>query len=276
MTFFAPASITCFFSVHSADEPCFSGSTGVGLTPELGARASVSKGSGIRVNGVARDFPTVEYVIEELGCDCGVDIQMDLPAECGFGMSGASALATALEIDQAFNLKKSFYELADVAHEAEIRCKTGMGDVVCQCSGGVVVRKRAGAPSRAVVDRFLWDMDLDLLILGPFSTRNLLEDEERIARINELGQNYVDGFLKNPQIENLFGLSKRFASETGLLDSQLEHIINEVEYTGGMASMVMLGRVIFAINGFDVLQDYGDVYRVSLSHCGVRGYNKYC
>ncbi len=270
MTFFAPASITCFFSVHSADEPCFSGSTGVGLTPELGARASVSKGSRIRVNGVARDFPTVEYIIEELGCECGVDIQMDLPAECGFGMSGASALAAALEIDHAFNLKRSFYELADLAHEAEIKCRTGMGDVVCQCSGGVVVRKKPGAPSRAIVDRFLWDMELDLLVLGPLSTKSLLEDEERVNRINELGKNCVDDFLGDPHIENLFRLSRDFAIGTGLVDSKLEHIIDEVESRGGMASMVMLGRAVFAVNGFEVLQDYGEVFRAPLSHCGVR------
>lgn len=272
MTFFSPASITCFFSVHSADEPHLSGSSGIGVTPEMGARASISpRGSGIRVNGVERDFPTVEYVIGELGCECGVDIEMELPAECGFGMSGASALATALEIDHVFSLKKPFYELADLAHEAEIVCKTGMGDVICQCSGGVVVRKLPGAPSRAVIDRFLWNMDLDLLILGPLSTKSLLEDEERVNRINELGEDFVDGFLRDPQMERLFGLSKRFAAETGLLNSKLEHIIDEVEAEGGLASMVMLGRAIFAVNGFDVLQDYGNVYRVSLSHCGVRG-----
>ncbi len=271
MTFFTPASITCFFSVHSADDPHLSGSSGVGLTPELGARASISpRGSGIRVNGVARDFPTVEYVIDKLGCECGVDIEMDFPAGCGLGMSGASALTTAFEVDQAFSLKKSFYELANLAHEAEIVCRTGMGDVVCQCSGGVVVRKKPGSPSRAVIERFLWNMDLDLLILGPLSTRSLLEDEERVARINKLGENFVDAFLEDPQMENLFGLSKRFAAETGLLDGNLERIIREVESGGGLASMVMLGRAVFAVNGSDVLQDYGNVYRVSLSHCGVR------
>lgn len=272
MTFFSPASITCFFSVHSADEPHLSGSSGAGFTPNLGVRVSISeKDEDVRVNGVSRDFPTVDYVTDKLECECGVDIKMELPAECGFGMSGASALATALEINEAFNLRKSFFELADVAHEAEIVSKTGMGDVVCQCSGGVVVRKEPGSPSRAIIDRFLWNMDLDLLVLGPLSTRNLLEDEERVTRVNELGQNCVDAFLKDPRIETLFGLSKDFAAETGLLDSRLEQIIDEVESGGGMASMVMLGRAVFAINGFDVLKDYGDVYRVSLSHCGVKG-----
>lgn len=240
------------------------------MTPDMGARATVSQEAGIRVNGVTWNFPTVEYVIEELGCECGVDIVMDFPAECGFGMSGASALATALEIDQAFNLKKSFFELADLAHEAEVVCKTGMGDVVCQCYGGVVVRKKPGAPSRAIVDRFLWDIEFDLLILGPISTRSLLEDEERVNRTNKLGENCVDDFLSDPQIGNLFRLSRVFASETGLLDSKLEYIIEEVESAGGMASMGMLGRAVFAVNGFDILQDYGDVLRVPLSHYGVR------
>ncbi|MFO7967910.1 MAG: pantoate kinase [Archaeoglobaceae archaeon] len=274
MTFFSPASITCFFSVHSADEPRLSGSSGVGLTPEMGARASISsRGSGIRVNGVARDFPTVEYVMDKLGCKCGMDIELDFPAECGFGMSGASALTTAFEVDKTFNLKRSFYELADLAHEAEIVCRTGMGDVVCQCSGGVVVRKMPGAPSRAVIDRFLWDMELDLLVLGPLSTRNLLDDDEKVNRINELGKDYVGTFLSDPQMENLFRLSRNFATETGLLDSKLEHIIDEVESAGGKASMVMLGRAIFAVNGSEVLQDYGDLYRVPLSHCGVKKVN---
>ncbi|MFP3945699.1 MAG: pantoate kinase [Archaeoglobaceae archaeon] len=270
MTFFAPASITCFFSVHSADRPYLSGSTGVGITLDLGARATICDEGGVRVNGDTWDFPTVDYVIEKLGCDCGVDIEMDVPAGCGFGMSGASALATAFEINQAFDLRKSFFELADVAHEAEIMCKTGMGDVVCQCYGGVVVRKKPGSPSRAVIDRFLWKMDLDLLTLGPFSTQGLLKDEEGVAHINELGGRYVGVFLENPQVENLFKLSRIFATETELLDSRMEYIVQKVEARGGLASMIMLGRAIFAINGFEVLQEFGEPFRASLGQSGVK------
>lgn len=273
MTFFAPASITCFFSTVIGDNPLLSGSLGVGITLNIGVRAKVSKKKGIWVNGQQWDFPTVRYVVERLNCDSGVEISMDVPAGCGFGMSGASALSTAFELNRAFNLGKSFLQLADIAHEAEVINRTGLGDVVCQSYGGVVVRKTAASPSKASIDRFLWDEELDLLVLGSISTEEVLKDVKMREQINRIGKNCLSEFLKNPTLENLFEQSKRFSVETGLMDSELMDIVEAVEAAGGKASMVMLGKAVFAYNGFDALKEFGEPFKAAIDSCGVRPYN---
>ncbi len=273
MTFFAPASITCFFSTVIGDNPLLSGSLGVGITLNIGVRAKVSKKKGIWVNGEQWDFPTVRYVIERLNCDSGVEIIMDVPAGCGFGMSGASALSAAFELNRAFNLGKSFLQLADIAHEAEVINKTGLGDVVCQSYGGVVVRKTAASPSKASIDRFLWDEELDLLILGSISTESILGDTRIRERINKIGRSCLSEFLKKPTLENLFDQSKRFSVETGLIDDELMDIVEAVESVGGKASMVMLGKAVFAYNGFDALKEFGKPFKAAIDLCGVRFYD---
>jgi pantoate kinase len=269
MTFFAPASITCFFSTVIKDDPLLSGSVGVGITLNVGVKAKVSK-SGIRVNGQQWEFPTVQYVIEKLGCDAGVEISMDVPAGCGFGMSGASALSTAFELNRAFNLGKSFLQLADIAHEAEVVSRTGLGDVVCQSYGGVVVRKTAASPSKSIIDRFLWDYELDFLVMGSISTEEVLKDDKIRERINRTGRKCLSEFLKKPSLENLFDLSKKFSIETGLMDDDLVDVVEAVEADGGKASMVMLGKAVFAYNGFNALKEFGEPFRATIDPCGVR------
>jgi pantoate kinase len=266
---FAPANITCFFSTVIRRNPLLSGSIGVGITLNVGTRVKAEK-KGIRVNGKLLEFPTVRYVVEKLACNSGVDIEMDVPAGCGFGMSGASALATAFELNRDLNLGKSFFQLADLAHEAEVVNGTGLGDVVCQSYGGVVVRKTAASPSRALVDRFLWNANFDILILGSISTEKTLKDLRMRKCINKIGRNCTVEFLKKPTLENLFTQSKHFSIETGIIDDEMLDIVEAVEAAGGMASMVMLGRTVFAYMGFEALKEFGKPFKAAIDHCGVR------
>ena len=55
-----------------------------------------------------------------------------LPLGYWFGISGASALATAYALNRLLKLKKSNKELAIIAHIAEVESKTGLGDVTNQ------------------------------------------------------------------------------------------------------------------------------------------------
>jgi len=270
MTFFSPSSITCFFSVHQRENPLLSGSTGVGINLEVGATAKISDKAGVFVNGERRDFPTVEYVMKKLCVNAGIEIKMDVPAGCGFGMSAASALASAFEINKALNLNRTFFELADLAHEAEIACRTGMGDVVCQTYGGVIARVKAGSPSICKFNKFNWNEELDFLVIGGIKTERVLGDERKIQSINRYGEVCLNEFLRKPEMENLFHLSKKFSEKTGLLDDEIRTIIEDIESRGGFASMVMLGRSIFAYNGYDVLKEYGEPFRARISQFGVR------
>ncbi len=271
--FFSPASLTCFFSPKIEEDPMRCGSLGVGIALNRGVRveAEPDQENSIVVNGEVWDFPTVRFVADRLGFRGKIAIEMDLPAGCGFGMSGASALASALAIDEALNINRTFHDLADLAHEAEVRSRTGLGDVVTQSFGGVVVRKSASCPSKCKIDRFLWRLELDLLVIGDLPTDGVLS-EFSLREISKIGRYCLKEFLRKPSVENLFKISKEFAVKTGLVevDPVLMDAIEAVESSGGMASMVMLGRAVFALRG-GCLREFDGVYlKAEVDHCGVR------
>ncbi len=257
---FAPASITCIFSPHVGDDPRSSGSVGVGFTIDRGVIAKRS--TRVEVNGKELYFPTVEYVLKKLQID-GVSLSAQLPFGCGFGMSGASALAAASLAEAPL------MEIADVAHEAEVVNLTGLGDVVTQTFGGVVVRRNAACPSKAVVDRFAWDLELDFVVMGEIQTKDILADEIKRKRISEAGKRWTKEFLRRPTIDNLFSCSKKFAHETGLIEL-VDDAVEAVESCGGRAAMIMLGRAVFAVNGREALTEFGEPFAARIDCCGVR------
>ena len=263
---FVSASVTCFFA-PKIGEPRHSGSLGVGFTIDKGVNVKLSR-KGFKFNNEDLDIPTVRYVIDSLGYDGGINVESDLPLGCGFGLSSATALATALEINEKLGLNRSLFQIADLVHEAEVLNKTGLGDVTTQCYGGFVVRKVASCPSRCLVDRYLWNVEVDFLIMDKMKTEGVLEGN--LKTIYERGKRALKDFIKNPTIENLFAVSKEFALSCGFVDDKVMDAIEAVESYGGYASMIMLGKGVFAIKG-EILKDFRGVYmRSKVVACGIR------
>jgi len=270
MTFFAPASITAFFSPYYSKDLLKTGSLGVGITLEKGVRAKINPDSNkVKVNAKDFRFNTMDLLLERLSFNKGFEIEAEIPIGCGFGFSGASCLASAFEVNENEKLGKGYFELADLVHECEVLSSTGLGDVVCQVHGGVVLRKEAGAPSIAEVERFNFSQELSFLVLGPISTKEVLKDDEVIEKIRRHGKEATDKFSKEPTLTQLFKLSKEFAIKTGLLDEEIGEIISNIEKKGYFASMVMLGRAIFSTCPQGLLQEYGEAFSSRISKTGV-------
>ncbi len=271
MTFFAPASITAFFSPHISGSYSETGSTGLGITLEAGVFAKVSEKKGIRLNSKSFTFPTIELLLEKLGVtEAKIELVSQIPVGYGFGFSGASCLAAAFALNTHFDLKKGYFELADIVHECEVRSRTGLGDVVCQTQGGIVLRKTPGCPSKAVIEKYFSESEINFLILGSISTSDILGDEEIVEKIRKYGAMALKKFQVNPDFYNIFSISKDFAVQTGLMDEEILEIIGEIERMGYRASMVMLGKVIFTDCPLKILKDYGDVFSSKISQFGVR------
>ncbi len=267
---FVSSSITAIFSTKLAEKPEKSGSLGVGFTINRGVKAKAVKEEGVFLNGEKVEFPTVEYVLRKLDGE-GISIETELPLSCGFGLSGASALATALEINKAKNLALNLFKLADIAHEAEVVNRTGLGDVLTQVYGGIVVRKKAASPSISKVEKLLSNMRVDFLVLGKIPTKEVLQDELRRERINKAGKRYLKEFLKNPSSEKIFEVSKKFAIETGLADGEIMDVMEAVESMGGKAGMGMLGKTVFAKKGLKAFQEFkGIVFSARIVNCSIR------
>src|SRR3989338_8932796 len=106
---FAPANISCVFRIYWHKNPRWMGSCGFGFTLNKGVivRVSKAKRNEIFFNSKSINLPTVKSVINRLTRKkIKARIWTKLPLGCGFGLSGASALAAAYAVNKLLNLKK--------------------------------------------------------------------------------------------------------------------------------------------------------------------------
>ena len=140
---FAPANISCIFKIYYHRNPRWMGSYGVGFTLNEGVvvEAEKSKRNEIIFNNEPINFPTVRSAAKRLtNRNLKINIKSKLPLGCGFGLSGASALAAAYAVNKLLNLKKTKKELGIIAHTADAENRTGLGDVVNQFYGGFCLK----------------------------------------------------------------------------------------------------------------------------------------
>ena len=76
--------------------------------------------------------------------------EITVPVGYGLGSSGAVALSTAYALDRALGTGLEQTKIGEIAHNAEIACKTGLGDVLASFHGGFEIRLRPGAPGTGV------------------------------------------------------------------------------------------------------------------------------
>ena len=262
---FAPGNISCVFKVIPHADAARMHSLGMGFTVKEGVEVTVSEHHEIEVlfNGQRINFPTVRAVVSRLTQNRGipgiqVDITSPLPLGCGFGLSGAAALATAYALNELLQTHKDAEALAMIAHVAEVENRTGLGDVCSQYHGGCLVKLKEGAP--LVADRLpIVEQPIYYRYFGPIQTSEVLGNREQTARINraaDVALNVLQTLTSaksSPELFNAcFTVSKRFSVESGLLsDVQVIDTIAQIEVEGGVASMIMLGNGVFSTHPFE-------------------------
>jgi pantoate kinase len=188
-----------------------------------------------------------------------VETELSMPLGSGFGASGAGALSCAYAINGAFGLALTADGVGEAAHSAEVASGTGLGDVIAQNAGGLVVRLSPGAPGVGVVDRIpVPPLKIDCIVRGPLSTEEVLSDPGTMRGVNREGERALKELLKRPILDRFVSLSWEFAQRSGLAKDWMEDAVEAVEASGGKAAMVMLGDAVFALNGRDALSEFGD------------------
>ena len=245
-TAFVPGHITGFFSAHPDPETARAGSRGAGLAIADGVEVTVTAGSGFRLNGEAVDVDPVETVLARLGVDAAIEAETPLPLGAGFGVSGALALGTALAANAAFDCEQTENELIELAHCAEVAAGTGLGDVVAQARGGLPIRREPGTPPYGVLDAIPAITPIEYVAFGELSTETVLSGDT--TQLSTAGAAALDDLLAEPTIEQFMRSSREFATEAGLLTTDVREAIERVEDAGGVAAMAMLGRTVFALD----------------------------
>jgi pantoate kinase len=190
-------------------------------------------------------------------------------------MSAAGALSSAMAAAKAWGLGRSVAVRA--AHLAEIENRTGLGDVAGAITGGYELRTSAGLPPFGAPRRLLAFGELVLAVVGPpMATSSVLRDPARRAAVQAVGGKFVDELARAPSLENFFELSRRFASESGLLTAEVQRALDLVaSVPESRASMSMLGNSIFAHGPSRKIEAvlraaYPDVWRCSIDAEGAR------
>jgi pantoate kinase len=226
--------------------------------------------SQILLNGIASQAPVSRYVLERLArCPVRVKTELEMPFGAGFGASGAGALGCAYALNSLFDLGLTANQAAAVAHAAEVTNRTGLGDVIAQNSGGLVMRLAAGAPGTGKIDRIpIPSLPVSYVVRGPISTRDVLSDKDVMKAVSQAGALALKELLKRPTLHDFMRLSRRFAFQTGLASDWAMEAIEAVEAAGGMASMIMLGDAVFSFGGAEVLKSFGEVHTTTISQRG--------
>jgi len=272
-----PSHITGFFAAHRREEAQLSGSIGCGLCLSLGATTTIQsaqevRDTEIRLNGELSEAPVSRFVVEKLAKKpITVKTELSMPFGAGFGASGAGALGCAYALNSCFDLGLTAEQAAAVAHEAEVSNRTGLGDVIAQNAGGLVVRLQPGAPGTGRIDRIpVPPLPINFVVRGPISTKEVLSDEKVMKAVNAAGESALKELLKKTTFTHFMQLSRRFTVQSGLASDWALQAIEAVEAAGGMASMIMLGDAVFAFGGAgaEALKGFGEVHTTTISQRG--------
>lgn len=260
---FAPGNISCVFKIIPHEDPRFMHSLGMGFTVREGVWATVAahRHTEVWFNGRAMEFPTVRGALTRLTAQpLKVELETPLPLSCGFGLSGASALAAVHAADALLALGRTREELAMAAHVAEVEQLTGLGDVCNQHQGGCLLKLTPGQPLNA---RRLpvSEQPVYYRFFGPILTREVLADPLRRERINQAADRALAGLRalvdqEKVDLEVCIRQARAFADESGLLaDGRVLDALAGIEARGGVGSMIMLGNALFSNRPFDQSQE---------------------
>lgn len=265
---FSPANISCIFRIYRHKNPRWMGSYGIGFTINEGVvvEADEAKKNTVLFNGKKISFPAVESVINRLTKEkIRVHIRTKLPLGCGFGLSGASALATAYSLNDLLKLGKTKKELAIVAHTADAENKTGLGDVVNQYYGGFCLKLKPSSYFE-IVSLPINNIDVYCRHFSGISTKSVITNMKIKEKINDAAScslNEVRKLLKNRksiQFRDIIQISKQFALNSSLLkDKKTMEAIKAIENNDGNASMIMLGNAVFS----DIPFEMSSKFRIS-------------
>jgi pantoate kinase len=272
---FSPGHITGFFEMPAGNHRHFlhKGSKGAGFSIDRGVATTVyvyesaKTGYQISINGSnACEAEVSRWVAEEYlkiaNRPYFVIIEHDIGIPVGFGLgsSGAAALSLSYALNEALHAGLSRTQAAQVAHHAEISCKTGLGTVIAEFSGGFEMRTNAGAPGiGTVIKTDLRGYKAVVLCLAPISTKSFLTN--RMDEINGLGGAMLKKLSATRSSEDFLRMSREFAETLGLTEGRCKAPIAALKATGFDSSVALFGQTVFTLMPADRAKEARDALK---------------
>jgi len=263
---YSPSHITGIFEIRDQQlNPLKRGSKGAGLCLEKGVYTYVklADDTKIFINGRLTRAPVSEKVIEYyrkiVGKNFGVYVyhKIEVPVGAGFGTSGAGALSLSLALNEALKLNLSYEKVAQIAHLAEVICRTGLGTVIAETQGGLEIRVKEGAPGYGSVISYPVKDDYYLLAyhISGISTRDALTDPYIRSKVNGNSRFLLENLIKNPTIENFLRISQEFSLRVNLMNKELKEKMEKLIVYGYPSGMAMFGNTLFTVVKEEEIKD---------------------
>ena len=260
-TAFCPAHITGFFKAELDKEDSKQlGSLGAGFSIQKGVKTTVTvrertkhdiSDFAIKVNGFeSGDMRVSELVLSKFsvkGKFIDVTHDIDVPVGYGFGCSAAVALSLSIALNDALDCKLTKIQVAQIAHDIEIECRTGLGDVLASYHGGFEIRVKPGAPGIGQIKKINLSQKRDVIIIcfNPISTKKFLK--EKISSINGLGGKMVKKLIESNDTEEFQDMSVKFAKYVNVVTPKMNQVINLLHKNGIKCGVALFGETVFSL-----------------------------
>jgi pantoate kinase len=297
---FCPAHVTGFFKAHLDDNQSNLenlGSMGAGFSIKQGVTTRVKIATKnnqelnfrISTTGYQSDKTDVsEYVLNEfLKLDdfsnkfFDIEHELSIPVGYGLGSSSAVALSLAFALDQALDTKLDRAMIGQIAHNAEVSCKTGLGDVLASYHGGFEIRIKPGAPGIGSVEKIAIEkISILMICFSPISTNKFIK--ERLSQINGLGGKMVNRLLESKNYEHFQDMSLEFAKYVDVMTPRMQKLVDDLSKNNIKCGIALFGETVFSMISKDdedkvleILQKYPDgiIIKSELDNNGARVLN---
>jgi pantoate kinase len=272
---YSPGHITGFFSTPdshiSTTDPKFLGSIGAGFSIDKGITSTVKvfssteKNCEIRLNGIPNfelkvsNFVVASYMrLIHDPVYLSIEHESDLPIGYGLGSSGSAALSLSYALNEALNTNLTKVQAAQIAHNADIACKTGLGTVISEFTGGFELRLKIGGPGigRVIKSDLSEDWCVIILCIEPIKTELWFEKSittDNRHYLNFLGKKMVSDLRQDQNIGSFLDMSYQFARECHLDKGKCKNPLNLLQTEGIKASVALFGHTLFAMTDRDKL-----------------------
>ncbi|MCJ8305709.1 MAG: GHMP kinase [Nitrosopumilus sp.] len=299
-TAFCPAHVTGFFKAYLNDNQNNLenlGSMGAGFSIKQGVTTRVkieSKNNQksnfkITTKGYQSDKTDIsEFILNEflkLGKFSNkffnIEHDISIPVGYGLGSSAAVALSLSFALDQALETKLDKISIGKIAHNAELNCKTGLGDVLASFHGGFEIRVKPGAPGIGRVEKILTEeISIIMICFSPISTNKFIK--ERLSQINGLGGKMVNKLMESKNYEHFQEMSLEFANYIDVMTPKMQKLVNELFENNIKCGVALFGETIFSMipkkdenKILEILKKYpeGIIIKSELDNVGARVLN---
>ena len=260
---FAPGHLTGLFQICiEGDDPLRWGARGSGV--------SITRGVLTHVTIEPSDHPSYDiYINDELMIDAHVSENVlskyqsyinepmkitinhtiTTPITAGFGSSGGGALSLSLALNEAIDAGLTRVEAAQLAHVAEIECKTGLGSVFAADNGGFGVLYKPGAPGigEGVLMEDTTGLAVVYVYYGPIHTKSALSNPELVRKINQLGGSYVDELHRELTPKRFMYYSRKFTDHIGLATPRIRDLFKQMDSFNLTFTIANFGEVAFTV-----------------------------